>query len=149
MCWRLGRSYNNRQPAYNGQRINSFIAQAINIHGFAAYKVLHFAGYLRWAALIIRAIKRGFAFLSFGPDDPGVVSWEKLLRYWESADGGQFRVTRVDLEDGGHLLILRKVEARVGLWLRPRGLHRVLVGLAPGCGRLGGGHGPGARVCQG
>ena len=62
---------------------------------------------------------RGFAFLSFGPDDPGVVSWEKLLRYWESADGGQFRVTRVDLEDGGHLLMLRKVEARVGLWLRP------------------------------
>ena len=62
---------------------------------------------------------RGFAFLSFGPDDPGVVSWEKLLRYWESADGGQFKVTRVDLEDGGHLLILRKVEARVGLWLRP------------------------------
>ncbi len=62
---------------------------------------------------------RGFAFLSFGPDDSGVVSWEKLLRYWESADGGQFKVTRVDLEDGGHLLILRKVEARVGLWLRP------------------------------
>jgi glycogen debranching enzyme len=62
---------------------------------------------------------RGFAFLSFGPDDAGVVSWEKLLRYWESADGGQFKVTRVDLEDGGHLLILRKVEARVGLWLRP------------------------------
>ncbi len=62
---------------------------------------------------------RGFAFLSFGPDDAGVVSWERLLRYWESADGGQFKVTRVDLEDGGHLLILRKVEARVGLWLRP------------------------------
>lgn len=62
---------------------------------------------------------RGFAFLSFGPDDTGVVSWEKLLRYWEAADGGQFKVTRVDLEDGGHLLILRKVEARVGLWLRP------------------------------
>ena len=62
---------------------------------------------------------RGFAFLSFGPDDAGVVSWEKLLRYWESSDGGQFKVTRVDLEDGGHLLILRKVEARVGLWLRP------------------------------
>ncbi len=62
---------------------------------------------------------RGFAFLSFGPDDTGVVSWEKLLRYWEAADSGQFKVTRVDLEDGGHLLILRKVEARVGLWLRP------------------------------
>ncbi|MDO8757234.1 MAG: hypothetical protein Q7J64_04435, partial [Elusimicrobiota bacterium] len=62
---------------------------------------------------------RVVAFLTFGPDDTGVESWEKLLRYWEAADGGQFKVTRVDLEDGGHLLILRKVEARVGLWLRP------------------------------
>ncbi|MEK7388282.1 MAG: S8 family serine peptidase [Elusimicrobiota bacterium] len=61
---------------------------------------------------------RGFAFLSFGPQDKGVVEWEKLLRYWEAEDGGQFRVTRVDLEDGGHLLFLRKVEARVGLWMR-------------------------------
>jgi hypothetical protein len=62
---------------------------------------------------------RGTAFLSFSPDDRGVVTWERLLRYWEAVDGGQFRVTRVDLESGGHILILRKVEARVGLWLRP------------------------------
>ncbi|MFI5347178.1 MAG: S8 family serine peptidase [Elusimicrobiota bacterium] len=62
---------------------------------------------------------RGTAFLSFGPEDRGVVTWERLLRYWEAVDGGQFRVTRVDLETGGHILILRKVEARVGLWLRP------------------------------
>ncbi len=62
---------------------------------------------------------RGSAFLSFGPDDHGVASWEKLLRYWEAADGGQFRVTRVDLDNGGHMLIMRKIEARVGLWLRP------------------------------
>ncbi|MBI3552280.1 MAG: 4-alpha-glucanotransferase [Elusimicrobia bacterium] len=62
---------------------------------------------------------KGLAFLSFGPTDPGVLVWEKLLRYWEAADGGEFRTVRVDLEDGGHIMILRKVEARVGLWLRP------------------------------
>ncbi|MFA6003033.1 MAG: S8 family serine peptidase, partial [Elusimicrobiota bacterium] len=62
---------------------------------------------------------RGLAFLPFGPSDPGLPVWEKLLRFWEAADGGQFRLTRVDLENGGHILILRKLEARVGLWLRP------------------------------
>ncbi|HAZ08694.1 MAG TPA: hypothetical protein DCZ01_09290 [Elusimicrobia bacterium] len=62
---------------------------------------------------------RGTAFLSFAPEDPGVVTWERLLRYWEASDGGQFRVMRVDLESGGHIVILRKIEARVGLWLRP------------------------------
>ena len=68
---------------------------------------------------------RGTAFLSFSPDDKGVVTWERLLRYWEAADGGQFRVTRVDLENGGHILMLRKIEARVGLWLRPLNGGRV------------------------
>jgi subtilisin family serine protease len=62
---------------------------------------------------------KGMAFLSFGPTDPGVVVWEKLLRYWEAADGGEFKTVRVDLEDGSHIMILRKIEARVGLWLRP------------------------------
>ncbi|MEK7859712.1 MAG: S8 family serine peptidase [Elusimicrobiota bacterium] len=62
---------------------------------------------------------KGTAFLSFGPTDPGVLVWEKLLRYWEAEDGGQFRVSRVDLENGGHILILRKLETRVGLWLKP------------------------------
>jgi glycogen debranching enzyme len=68
---------------------------------------------------------RGTAFLSFAPEDRGVVTWERLLRYWEAADGGKFRVTRVDLEDGGHILMLRKIEARVGLWLRPIGGGRI------------------------
>lgn len=63
---------------------------------------------------------KGVAFLPFGPDDAGLPVWEKLLRFWEAADGGQFRLVRVDLESGGHILILRKVEARVGLWLRPQ-----------------------------
>ncbi|MFI5349476.1 MAG: S8 family serine peptidase [Elusimicrobiota bacterium] len=68
---------------------------------------------------------RGTAFLSFSPEDRGVAVWERLLRYWESADGGQFRVTRVDLENGGHILMLRKIEARVGLWLRPLAAGRI------------------------
>ncbi len=68
---------------------------------------------------------RGTAFLSFSPEDRGVATWERLLRYWEAEGGGQFRVTRVDLENGGHILMLRKVEARVGLWLRPLAGGRV------------------------
>ncbi|MDD5657660.1 MAG: S8 family serine peptidase, partial [Elusimicrobia bacterium] len=63
---------------------------------------------------------KGLAFIPFEPDDAGLPVWEKLLRFWQAADGGQFRLVRVDLENGGHILILRKVEARVGLWLRPK-----------------------------
>jgi len=63
---------------------------------------------------------KGVAFLPFGPEDKGLPVWEKLLRFWEAEDGGQFRLVRVDLEHGGHILILRKSEARVGLWLRPQ-----------------------------
>ncbi|MDE2490050.1 MAG: S8 family serine peptidase, partial [Elusimicrobia bacterium] len=62
---------------------------------------------------------RGTAFLSFGPEDKGAATWERLLRYWQAPDGGRFGATRVDLEDGGHIFVLRKLEARVGLWLRP------------------------------
>ena len=61
----------------------------------------------------------GLALVTFKPGEKGVLAWERLLRYWEAADGGEFKVTRVDLEDGGHALVLRKQEARVGLWLRP------------------------------
>ncbi|MEK7384566.1 MAG: S8 family serine peptidase, partial [Elusimicrobiota bacterium] len=63
--------------------------------------------------------ERGMVFMSFAPEDRGVATWEKILRCWEASDGGKFHVTRVDLEAGGHIVILRKVEARVGLWLRP------------------------------
>lgn len=63
---------------------------------------------------------KGVAFLPFGPEAAGLPVWEKLLRFWEAKDGGQFRLVRVDLENGGHILILRKIEARVGLWLRPQ-----------------------------
>jgi hypothetical protein len=64
-------------------------------------------------------VNKGVAFLPFGPDDAGLPVWEKLLRFWEAPNGGQFRLVRVDLENGGHILILRKIESRVGLWLRP------------------------------
>ncbi len=73
---------------------------------------------------------RGMAFVSFGPQDTGVAVWERLLRYWESEDGGQLKVTRVDLEDGGHVLVVRKLEARVGLWLRPTAGGRILTSVA-------------------
>ncbi len=62
---------------------------------------------------------KGLAFLPFGPQDKGVTAWEALLRYWQAEDGGRFQVVRVDLEEGGHVLILRKTEARVGLWIKP------------------------------
>ena len=68
---------------------------------------------------------KGMAFLSFGPADAGVTTWERLLRYWEAEDGGEFRVARVDREDGSHVLVLRKAEARVGLWLRPTEGHSI------------------------
>ncbi len=70
---------------------------------------------------------RGLAFLSFGPEDRGERAWERLARHWESEDGGRFSVTRVDLEDGGNILILRKFEPRVGLWLRPANGGRLAV----------------------
>ncbi|HAM34677.1 MAG TPA: hypothetical protein DEB40_02775 [Elusimicrobia bacterium] len=61
---------------------------------------------------------KGVAFLPFSLDDDSLLVWERFLRFWEAPDGGQFRMLRVDLENGGHILVLRKVEARVGLWLR-------------------------------
>ena len=64
---------------------------------------------------------RGAALLPFAEGDPGVETVEKLLRYWRSADGGSFRVQRVDLAEGGHVLVARKVESRVQLWLKPQG----------------------------
>lgn len=70
-------------------------------------------------SLYSRVADRGIAFLEFGPADRGLETWERLLRFWEAADGGQFKLARVDFEDGGHILVLRKLENRVGLWLRP------------------------------
>lgn len=68
---------------------------------------------------------KGVAFLSFDASDKGVAVWERLLRFWEAEEGGQFRVTRVDLEDGSHVLVLRKIESRVGLWLKPQKNGRI------------------------
>ncbi|MBI4375544.1 MAG: hypothetical protein HY549_03750 [Elusimicrobia bacterium] len=67
------------------------------------------------AALYRSLTDEGFAFLPFGSDDPGVEIWEKLFRYWRTQDGGQFSVVRVDYENGGHVLMVRKAEAKEGL----------------------------------
>ncbi|MEK9145169.1 MAG: hypothetical protein AAB339_06125, partial [Elusimicrobiota bacterium] len=64
---------------------------------------------------------KGAALLPFAEGDPGVQTVEKLLRYWRSAEGGSFRVRRVDLAEGGHVLVARKTESRVQLWLKPQG----------------------------
>ncbi|MBI4678339.1 MAG: S8 family serine peptidase [Elusimicrobia bacterium] len=90
------------------------------------------------SALFGALADKGLAFLSFGPQDRGVEVWEKLLRFWEPAGGGRaqddgirpmdgpghFKVTRVDLENGGHILMARKVSARVGLWIKPKGVRQ-------------------------
>ncbi|MBI5244290.1 MAG: S8 family serine peptidase [Elusimicrobia bacterium] len=62
---------------------------------------------------------RGAAFLPFAEGDPGLPVVEKLLRYWEASDSGHFLVQRVDLAEGGHVLVARKIEPRVSLWLKP------------------------------
>lgn len=67
----------------------------------------------------------GLAFLTFAPEESGVMTWEGFLSQWESSGGGRFLVTRVDLESGGHVLIANKKEARVGLWLRPAAGGRI------------------------
>ncbi len=75
-------------------------------------------------------LNKGLAFLPFSPEDPGVDIMERLLRYWEAKDGGRFGVSRVDLSDGSHVLILRKTESRVGLWLRPLNDDKIEVSVA-------------------
>ncbi|MBI5624248.1 MAG: S8 family serine peptidase [Elusimicrobia bacterium] len=72
------------------------------------------------SALFGSLADKGLTFLSFGAEDRGVEVWEKLLRFWEPSEGGHFKVTRVDLESGGHILVARKVSARVGLWIKPK-----------------------------
>ncbi|MBI5630897.1 MAG: S8 family serine peptidase [Elusimicrobia bacterium] len=62
----------------------------------------------------------GIVYLSFPPGDATLPLWQGLLRFWEAADGGEFRMARVDMMNGGHVLLLRKAESRVSLVLRPR-----------------------------
>ncbi|HAH06508.1 MAG TPA: hypothetical protein DCM05_08275 [Elusimicrobia bacterium] len=63
---------------------------------------------------------RGAAILPFAEGDPGLSVIEKLARHWEAPDGGGFRIQRVDLAEGGHVLVARKAEPRVNIWLKPK-----------------------------
>ncbi|MBI4425204.1 MAG: S8 family serine peptidase [Elusimicrobia bacterium] len=63
---------------------------------------------------------RGVLFLPFEPSEPGVDTFQRLLRYWEAADGGRLSLSAVHLPEGGHVLVARKVESRVNLWLKPQ-----------------------------
>ncbi|MFH2204288.1 MAG: S8 family serine peptidase [Elusimicrobiota bacterium] len=62
---------------------------------------------------------RGSLLLPFAPGEPGLDMVERVMRYWRAEDGGRFNVMRVDLPEGGHVLVARKSEPRVDLWLRP------------------------------
>lgn len=63
---------------------------------------------------------RGVALLPFEPGDPGLDVVERVLRTWQAPDTGGFAVQRVDMAEGGHVLVARRVEPRVDLWLTPR-----------------------------
>jgi subtilisin family serine protease len=62
---------------------------------------------------------RGVAVLPFAAGDRGLDVYERLLRFYVAKDGGRFGVTRVDLAEGGHVLVLRKLEPRINLWVSP------------------------------
>ncbi|MDE2293440.1 MAG: S8 family serine peptidase, partial [Elusimicrobia bacterium] len=63
---------------------------------------------------------KGALLLPFAPGEAGLDTVQRLLRYWQGADGGSFQVSRVDLPEGGHVIVARKLEPRVDLWLRPK-----------------------------
>jgi hypothetical protein len=68
---------------------------------------------------------KGAVMMPFAPEEPGLDVIERVMRYWQSADGGGFAVQRVDLPEGGHILVARKDEPRVDLWLRPAAGHEI------------------------
>jgi len=60
---------------------------------------------------------KGVVLLPFAPGEPSLDTVQRVLRYWQAADGGEFAIERVDLPEGGHVLVARKMEPRVDLWL--------------------------------
>lgn len=64
---------------------------------------------------------KGAVLLPFAATDAGLETVQKLIQYWRAKDEGGFRVERVDLAEGGHVLVARKVEPRVQMWLKPQG----------------------------
>ncbi|MBI5595141.1 MAG: S8 family serine peptidase [Elusimicrobia bacterium] len=63
---------------------------------------------------------KGALLLPFAPGETGLDTVQRLVRYWQGSDGGSFMVSRVDLPEGGHVIVARKLEPRVDLWLRPK-----------------------------
>ncbi|MFA6030638.1 MAG: S8 family serine peptidase [Elusimicrobiota bacterium] len=71
---------------------------------------------------------RGVVLMPFAEGDPGVTTVERILRAWVGRQEGSFQVRRVDLAEGGHVLVARKLEPRVNLWLTlPQGASRIRV----------------------
>lgn len=68
---------------------------------------------------------KGTLLLPFAPGEAGLDTVQRLVRYWQAADGGSFMVSRVDLPEGGHVIVARKMEPRVDLWLKPKDGGRV------------------------
>ncbi len=60
---------------------------------------------------------KGVVLLPFAPGEPNLDTVQRILRYWQAADGGEFLTERIDLPEGGHVIVARKVEPRVDLWL--------------------------------
>ena len=63
---------------------------------------------------------RGVVILPFAMDEAGMDTVQRVLRYWRAGDGGSFSVSRADLPEGGHVLVARKAEPRVDLWLKTK-----------------------------
>ncbi|MFA5139039.1 MAG: S8 family serine peptidase [Elusimicrobiota bacterium] len=63
---------------------------------------------------------RGVTLLPFEQGDPGLDVVERVLRTWQASDTGGFAVQRVDMPEGGHVLVARRIEPRVDLWLTPK-----------------------------
>ncbi|PCI39216.1 MAG: hypothetical protein COB53_03665 [Elusimicrobia bacterium] len=58
--------------------------------------------------------------LPFAPGEPNLDTVQRVLRFWQAADGGEFLTERIDLPEGGHVIVARKIEPRVDLWLEAK-----------------------------
>ncbi|MFH1726326.1 MAG: S8 family serine peptidase [Elusimicrobiota bacterium] len=67
----------------------------------------------------------GTVLLPFAPGESGMDTVERVLRYWRAKDGGRFEVSRVDLPEGGHVVVAGKMEPRAEIWLHPKNGRRI------------------------
>jgi subtilisin family serine protease len=85
----------------------------------AAREHLAGLGLVRLAESLYRGLRNsGAALLPLARGPAGEVI-ERLLGAWQAPDNGRFLVQRVDLAEGTSVLVLRKDEPRVNLWLHP------------------------------